>query len=157
MHSVLPITFQSIIPDMLHKKLQHIHLHKMIKLFDHVMRKSSTYRHKMTWFCIFEPLTYTPCSYMHLVNHELVRKLSILLFQVLGACFIPYKTFLNRYTFLSWPLISKPSGCLTYTSSSNGSFKQADFTWSWCIFWHLYVVIATTILIVLILATRAYT
>lgn len=54
--------------------------------------------------------TNTLCSETHFEKPASIRKLSILLFQALGAYFKPYKVFLNQYTFNCCPLISNPGG-----------------------------------------------
>jgi hypothetical protein len=51
--------------------------------------------------------------------------------QALGVCFNPYNAFLNLYTRWGCFSLSNPSGCLTYTSSSNTPFKKALFTSIW--------------------------
>ena len=54
-------------------------------------------------------------SALLLVKPKMDRKLSILMYHVMGACFKPYRDFFNLHTWVSLSYVSKPSGCSTYT------------------------------------------
>lgn len=116
--------------------------------FDHVTNMSSTYMHIIILFFSLESFAYTPCSDIHLINSNLMRKLLILLFQTIGTCFNPYIVFINLYILTSCPLISNPSSCFTQTFSTNIPIREGYFTYKICIFHPLYVSTETTILMV---------
>jgi hypothetical protein len=64
-----------------------------------VRNKSSTYNNNITRSS-FITLKYRLESTLLLVKPKLVRKLSILPYQVLGACFNPYRAFFNLQTYV---------------------------------------------------------
>lgn len=63
--------------------------------FDHVINKSSKVRHNMIRSCLLNPLTYAPCSDVHLLIPSLIIKLSTLLFHALSSCFNLYNAFIR--------------------------------------------------------------
>jgi hypothetical protein len=76
---------------------------------------------------------YLPCLSRNKVSKPLSNKNPLNVpYQAQGACFNPYNIFLNLYTRWGYFSLSNPSGCLTYTSSSNTPFKKALFTSIWC-------------------------
>src|SRR5713101_5411186 len=90
-----------------------------------VMSRSSTYNTMI----INEPLItfrYTFESDLHRTKFRDSKKLSILAYQALGACFSPYNDFLNLHT-REWP-VEKPWGFCIYIFSVRSPFRKAHFT-----------------------------
>lgn len=75
-----------------------------------IINKSPIYNHIISRLSLLSLLKYTPCSETHFVKTTPIRKLSVILFQALGACFKPYRALLNLYTFCSCPLILNHGG-----------------------------------------------
>lgn len=76
--------------------------------FAPMIKRSSAYKRSTRNSFLSRFFKYTSCSEVHLMKSDWIRKLPILLLQVLGVCFVTYNDFFNLNTFSSWPLILNP-------------------------------------------------
>lgn len=141
--------------DRLQHTLPHMMIHPMsfVSLSSIKLELLQSWRSIMFYFSSYLDLSHwnllhTIHFWCALIDLNFIRKLSILLFHPLDACFNPYNSFRILYTSSSYPLISKPCGYLKYTSFFNGPLIKVEFTSNRCIFHHLHVAMTTKVLMV---------
>ena len=67
------------------------------------------------------------------MNFSFASSLFSFSFKAFGACLSPKRALFSLYTMFSLPLITKLSGCVTYTSFFRSPCRNAALTSRWCI------------------------